>query len=99
MQLSRVIDLYQFGTISIDEIGARSRALESEKETLQHTLDGMHEEDDERMTESEARAVLDEFDAIMEHGSLEDKQDVMRALIQRIVVLPEKGKLHIVWNF
>ena len=42
-QLSRVVDLYQLGSISIHEIGKRSKKLQEEKRTLQATLDKLTE--------------------------------------------------------
>ena len=36
-QISRVVDLYQLGTISIHEIGQRTQKLQAERDALQTT--------------------------------------------------------------
>lgn len=98
-QLSRIIDLYQLGTIGIDDIGRRTQKLQSEKETLQHTLDALVPMEDNRLTEEEARSKLATFETTMSDYDLDAKRSLLHSIIQRIIVLPTPGELEIVWNF
>ncbi|EGK59567.1 sensor histidine kinase/response regulator [Centipeda periodontii DSM 2778] len=99
-QISRVVDLYQLGTISIHEIGQRTQKLQAERDALQTTLDNMEVQKEEtRLSEEKALFLLSSFDAVIETGTMDEKRDLLQELIKEIVVLPTKGELDIVWNF
>lgn len=90
-QLSRVVDLYQLGSISIQEIGERSKKLQNEKSALKATYDGLTDPDEqEKLSPDEARKHLVELHVA---DTLEDKQRLLRLVIRRIVVLPQKINL------
>ena len=99
-QLSRVVDLYQLGSISIHEIGKRSKKLQEEKRTLQATLDKLTEPPGPApLPLAEIKKLLAGFDRCMESGTIEEKQRMLQQIIAKIIVYPEKGKFDIVWNF
>lgn len=98
-QISRVIDLYQLGTIGIDAIGQRTQKLQEEKAALQRTLDTIKPDQDDRLSVDEARSILSEGSSVITSGDMEAKRVMMQSLIKRIIVKPTKGDLEIVWNF
>lgn len=99
-QISRVVDLYQLGTISIHEIGQRTQKLQAERDALQTTLNNMEVQKEEtRLSEEKALSLLSSFDTVIETGSMDEKRELLQELIKEIVVLPVKGELDIVWNF
>ena len=98
-QISRVIDLYQIGTISLEQIGERTQKLQNEKETLKTTLQNLTAQRNEKMTVADAREVLARFRGVIENGDLESRRKILQELIQEIILFPEKGELEIRWNF
>ena len=99
-QISRVVDLYQLGTISIHEIGQRTQKLQAERDALQTTLNNMEvQKEDTRLSEEKALSLLSSFDAVIETGEMDEKRELLQELIKEIVILPTKGELDIVWNF
>ena len=98
-QIRRVLDLYQLGNISIDEIKKRVADLEAERDALSGQLKNDEKEKDTLLPPAEARSLLDDFVRLSGSGDVPVLRDVLFELIQRINVLPEKGKLDIVWNF
>ena len=98
-QISRVIDLYQLGSIGIDAIGQRTQKLQEEKAALQRTLDTIKPDQDDRLSVDEARSILSESSSVMTSEDMEAKRVMMQSLIKRIIVKPTKGDLEIVWNF
>jgi site-specific DNA recombinase len=98
-QIRRVLDLYQLGSISMDEIKSRVEKLETERDALAAQL-----EEDEAVKSSVlpphvAKSLLQDFVSIVDSGDFAVIRDALFELIQRIDVLPEKGQLQIIWNF
>lgn len=99
-QISRVVDLYQVGTISIHEIGQRTQKLQSERDALQTTLNNMEvQQEDALLSEEKALSLLSSFDAVIGTGSMDEKKELLQELIKEIIILPTKGELDIIWNF
>jgi hypothetical protein len=53
----------------------------------------------EVLPESEAKDALLRFAALDDSASDDQKRELLTTLIDRIVVLPEKGQFDIVWKF
>ena len=99
-QISRVIDLYQLGTINIDEIGERTKKLQEERDALRKTLKSIKKEQKKKdISPQEARSVLKEFSSVMATGDMESKQAIVKTLINKIIALPKQGEIEIIWNF
>lgn len=99
-QLSRVIDLYQLGTIPREAISQRTNKLQLERTALQNTLRTLTEKDRApRLSENEAFVLLNTFDTVMASNSFDDQRHLLQALIQKIIVLPVQGEFEILWNF
>lgn len=97
-QIRRVLDMYQLGSISVEEIKGRLAALEKEQAAL---TAGLKEEESKkpRLDADAARSLLDDLDDIWGSGDVDSIRDILSELIVRIDALPEKGKFNIVWNF
>lgn len=99
LQISRVIDLYQLGSIGIDAIGQRTQKLQEEKSALQRTLDALVLPKDDRLSADEALSVLSECSAVLASDDMDAKRAMLQRLIRKIIVKPTKGDLDILWNF
>lgn len=99
LQISRVIDLYQLGSIGIDAIGRRTQKLQEEKSALQKTLNSMALPKDDRLSADEARSVLSECSAVLASDDMDAKRAMLQRIIKKIIVKPTKGDLDILWNF
>lgn len=99
LQISRIVDLYQVGTISIQEIGERTRKLQDEKIALQNTLENMVIPEDNRMSVKEVKAILPKCALVLESDDMESKRAMLKKIIQKIVLKPTVGEIDIHWNF
>lgn len=98
-QRTRLIDLYQIGTISIDDVDERSSKLDDEQEALQHTLDAMESHKTEKLPRDRAIDLMNEFISIVDDAELDDKKALLGELIEKIIVKEHKGDFDIMWNF
>jgi site-specific DNA recombinase len=98
-QIHRVLDLYQLGSINIDEIKERIAELEMERDALSTQLEDNKAETTTLLPPAKAHSLLDDFVCLSESKDIHAMRDIIFELIQRIDVLPEKGQLQIIWNF
>jgi site-specific DNA recombinase len=98
-QMRRVMDLYQLGNISILDIKERLAALEKERDALNAQLKEEATEQSTLLHPSVAQSLLSDFVHISDSGDTTAIRNILRELIQRVIVLPEKGRLQIIWNF
>jgi len=98
-QISRILDLYQIGTIGIDEIGQRTRKLQDEKVALQNTLKQIDAPKRDMLSLQDVRSALDRFIEIISSDDLAAKRQILHTLIKKIIVKPKVGEIEIVWNF
>ena len=98
-QIRRVLDLYQLGSISMDEIKGRVSALETERDALNKQLKEKDAGQAHLLPPAVAHNLLQDFLSISESGDNDAMRDVLFELIQRINVMPEKNDLQIIWNF
>jgi hypothetical protein len=94
-----VLDLYQLGSINIDEIKKRIAELETERDALSNQLIDTKAETEKRLLPAKAQSLLDDFVLLSKSGDTQALRNILFELIQRIDVLPEKGQLRIIWNF
>ncbi|MBQ7516378.1 MAG: recombinase family protein [Schwartzia sp.] len=95
-QIPRIIDLYQIGTISLDDISTRTQKLQNERETLQTTLTNLAAPlSKPRLTLAEARANIKDFATVRVPDT---QRKILHSLIQKITV-HASGRLEIAWNF
>ena len=98
-QISRILDLYQLGTIGIDEIGQRAQKLQDEKATLQDTLKRMELLHPNSLSVSEARSLLEKFRFTINSDDMDAKRNILHALVKKIIAKPNRGEIEILWNF
>lgn len=95
-QVDRLLNLYQTGLVSLEEISPRLGVLKEEKEKLQQNLLSLDS--------AEARGSLDAtweelqgFSAVVDSGNPEATQRLIHALIDKIVVF--NNDVTIYWSF
>lgn len=93
-QISRMIDLYQIGTIPIEQINERITKLKEEKDSLSNQL---QEEKNTKLTIEEANELLDRVNYIFEHGDIPQKRLLISSLIEYIEV--DGDNIDIYWSF
>lgn len=95
-QIDRLLNLYQTGLVGLDEVSQRLGTLKAEKEKLQQNLLSLDS--------AEAHSALDaawknlqDFSVVVDSGNLEATQQLIHALIDKIVVL--NNDVTIYWSF
>lgn len=93
-QISRMIDLYQVGNISIDSISSRIDKLKKEKATL---IQKSKQIADDKISMDEVKKVLDQVEEVFKGNDLEHKRLLTSTLIERINV--DNDNVSIKWRF
>lgn len=96
-QEEKIIDLYQIGTIDIDLVKKKSEAIQKEKKKLEKVLSETKKKAPQSVSRDEAIELLGTFDEIIQNGSLQEKRELLRSLIEDIVVFPDHIEIH--WTF
>jgi len=91
-QISRMIDLYQMGNISIEEISARINALKSERDNISSLL-----ESKPKVFPDEAKSSFPNPKAVFINGTLDEQRLFVRSLIDYITV--NDDELYFQWSF
>lgn len=84
MQISKLLDLYQVGSIPVDEISRRIQALRTEKEGLNEKA--KTEGDSKKDAKAGLVIQLNEFDNVFKYGTPEEKRLFVSCIIESIVV-------------
>lgn len=82
-QISKLIDLYQIGSIPMDTLSGRIDALTREKNTL---LAANQKPEKAIVTAAELMEFRDRFLHLLDHGSLEEKRACLARIVDRIIV-------------
>lgn len=95
-QESKLVDLYQIGGIDLQMIKSRMDDLHHEQEKLSASLT---EESPSRaaLSADDAIDALASFPSVFSSGSLQEKRQILRTLIDRIVIYPDHVDIH--WTF
>lgn len=93
-QISRMIDLYQVGNLSIDIINERLEKLKSEKHALQHKLE---QQNNDKMAIQEVKGVLSQVESVFNGDDLDHKRLLASTLIERIDI--DNEDISITWRF
>lgn len=93
-QISRMIDLYQIGDISLDQISDRIDGLKKEKEAI---IKGIENHEKSKMTVSEARQILYQVKEVFSGNDLPHKRLLVSSLIERISI--DNLHIDIKWRF
>ncbi len=95
-QITRLLDLYQLGSMPFDIITERIEALNAEKTALADdlTLDNPIIPE---LTKDEAEALLEHANDILDNGTLEERRELVHSLINHIELVDEDIVIH--WSF
>lgn len=96
-QIKSLLDLYQFDSIPIDEVGKRISKLRAERSALQETIKRDLEKDDGKLSIKEAKEILKSAPQIIDFGSEDEKKRLVSKLIKKIIV--NQGDIDIHWSF
>lgn len=96
-QIKSLLDLYQFDSIPIDEVGKRISKLRAERSALQETIKRDLEKDDGKLSIKEAKEILKSAPQIIDFGSEDEKKRLISKLIKKIIV--NQGDIDIHWSF
>ena len=85
-QVERLLDLYQLGTSSVDDVLTRMDKLNSEKQALTDELEVTESEDTPSLSQDEAEKLLVEASEILESDDLIKKRELVHSLIDSIEI-------------
>ena len=95
-KISKFMDLYSIGGMDFNVVQDKITPLVSEKENLQITLRNL-EVKDNKISKEEAVEIASSLCEIVDEGSTDEIQFLIRELIEKIVIDDEK--VHIYWKF
>ena len=93
-QISKLMDLYSLGSLTIDEIGNKIEPLKVEQEKLNEELTKIKTP---KLSDKEVVKIAKSFKQILKKGDLEDIRSVIEALIDYIEI--DNDDMFIHWNF
>lgn len=93
-QISRFLDLYGLGRISIDQLDEKMAPLEDQRKKLQAQLTIA---DDTSISVDTARKIITEFPEVAERGDRKEIRTMIEALIDRIDI--DNDDIYIQWRF
>ncbi len=96
-QITRLLNLYQTGIVSLEEIQGRLAALKEERETAQNCLEEAEGESSGKMSKKEATDALASLAGVIEAGDSDRLYSLVHSLIEKVVVL--NGEITIYWAF
>jgi len=98
-QISRLMDLYQIESMPVEEISKRIEKLYNEKKELQKQLpkQELKSRNVDQFTVDGVHAILDNIKLVWEHAEIEERRNILRSLINRILVYDDKIKIE--WSF
>lgn len=96
IQITKLLDLYQLGSIDISILSNRIDKLNHEKSNLQQELSSLAGAFSDLSIE-EAVDILADAESVFKHGSPDEKQSFVRSLINKIIIFDDR--IEIYWRF
>jgi site-specific DNA recombinase len=97
-EMTRLLDAYQAGTIELPELQKRRRLVDAKLDTLHREKEFLEKMAREQKQEGDIRRDLEEFRALVsdraQHSSFEDKQKLMRIVLDKVVVKDWRVDVH-----
>jgi site-specific DNA recombinase len=90
-QITRMLDLYQVGSIPMEQITKRVNQLQDEKESLKHSLDIPIVK---KQTLTDIKKILAQYDTVFNNGSIEEQRTFVTTLIDFIEIDGRTLKFH-----
>ena len=91
-QISKLMDQYSIGTISIEEITEKTELLTKRRQKLQEELKALIPKQQQSITK-----LVDSFEEALENGTLEERRTIIEQLIEKIVIDGDNITIH--WKF
>lgn len=96
-QMSRLVDLYQIGDISTDDIKKRIKKLQSEKAMIETQIENASSQDDINKRIENFKNLLSQSERILNNAPLQSQRLFVSSLIQKVIVHPS-GEIEISWR-
>src|SRR5487761_219716 len=97
-EMARLLDAYQAGAIELPELQKRRRLVDTKLDTLHREKELLEKMAREQKQEGDVRRDLEEFRALVsgrvQHSSFEDKQKLMRMVLDKVVVRDRRVDVH-----
>src|SRR5215831_5851852 len=97
-EMARLLDAYQAGAIELPELQKRRRLVDAKLYTLHREKELLEKMAREQKQESDVQRDLEEFRALVsdraQHSSFEDKQKLMRMVLDKVVVRDWRVDVH-----
>ena len=97
-EMARLLDAYQAGAIQLPELQKRRRLVDAKLDTLHREKELLEKMAREQKQESDVQRDLEEFRALVsdraQHSSFEDKQKLMRMVLDKVVVKDWRVDVH-----
>ena len=97
-EMARLLDAYQAGAIELPELQKRRRLVDAKLDTLHREKELLEKMAREQKQESDVQRDLEEFRALVsdraQHSSFEDKQKLMRMVLDKVVVKDWRVDVH-----
>ena len=96
-KLEKLIDLYAADTIPVNLLNTRIAKLNAEKEALEAELTSLQTAPEPDLSVEKANEILDGFQTVLDSGDDNLLRDLVRSLIDSIVIRSEEIEIH--WKF
>ncbi len=96
-QEGKLIELFQIDSIDLQTIKSKLDSIHKEQDALKATLAEEPQEDNKSTMAEVAADALSCFDTVFTSGSLQEQRNLLRALINKIVIYPDHADIH--WTF
>lgn len=98
VQLDKIMDMYQLGSVPLEKIAERIGALNDERNNLDNELYNLKSLDENKKTSlAETKDILKTADVILSGDDMDSKRMLIHSLIERIVLYDDK--IEIQWAF
>ena len=97
VQLKRITDMYQLGTLSLEDLKERAEILNEEQNNLLDELEKVENEETKILSKKKTKEILKNANLILESDDMEAKRMLLHSLIEKIVIFDEHVDIH--WNF
>lgn len=95
-QITKLMDLYQFGSIPVADIGKRIAPLQREKSSLESELESFQKKVPTLSIE-QAKEIVNSANNVFETGSIDEQRNLVNSLITKITIYETGAKIS--WKF
>ena len=98
-QISKLMDLYQYGNIPAQELSKRIETLYNDKKKLENTVKETKEncKDDSEIQLKEMLYYLDNFDILWEKANFDERREILLILVKEVIV-KERDNINVILN-